>query len=654
MDLNTLDGVLTRTKKADVAPFAVRQAKSIHLSFTDAERAFYDAVTAFCAERYVASGGNGFGAITYQRQVCSSIPAMRELLRTIAAEDDRETIDDGTSWYEDDSERRSLTPAEQELLDNAMTAAHAVGDVDAKYRCFEELIVNLIDDQRVERIMVFSFFRRTIRYLERRLGSRYRVGVIMGGMSLEERAEVVDSFKKGEIQILLASEVGGEGLDFQFCNVLVNYDLPWNPMRVEQRIGRLDRYGQRHEKILIYNLLVEDTVESRIFGRLFERIELFNAAIGDLEAILGEAVSELTKDAMDLRLTAEQQSAKAEKLAQQLIHKKQIEGQLAQGKDALLSNEQYLLDRFGALQRGRAYLTADELANFCTEALERHFPRTRITRSGSRWWLRPDSKFAEYVRREIYGAGADGHLHHVSHVLRPLVRLRSAAEAEQAIGITFEADEGFDDRQLELMSPQHPYVQALVRRSQDESLNRLSVARLRVAASADLDVGSHALVLYKIQSTGLRPLRRLEAVAIPLGRGSPVRMPAEWLGQFLEAMTDAEQRDRPASGSALDRALESGDQLLVDSVQSERNEIEGRQNDLVQLRLASLQFAFEQKRNRLQHAISTVANAAIQRLRRGELANATARHEAQVAALKAQNKIAVTYDRVAVALLDVV
>lgn len=652
MDLNTLDGVMTRTRKADVAPFAVREPHSVSLRFSATERAFYESVTAFCMERYASSGGTGFGAITYQRQVCSSIPAMRDLLGAIAWDDAAAEGEDENSW-DDESGRRPLTSAEQSLLDDAMTAAHAVGDTDSKYRCFEELIARLVEEQGVRRVMVFSFFRRTIHYLHRRLAGRYRVGVIMGGMPLEDRAEVTDSFKRGDVQILLASEVGGEGLDFQFCNVLINYDLPWNPMRVEQRIGRLDRYGQQHDKILIYNLLVEDTVEARIFGRLFERIELFRAAIGDLESILGDTVSALTKAAMDLRLSPAQQAARTEQLAQQLLHRKEHEEQLVQGKDALLSNEQYLLDRFSALQRGRAYLTPEELANFCGEALERHFPGCRLTRSGTRWWLRPNVKFAEYVRREVYEAGADGQLHRTSLVVRPLARLRGSAEADQAIPVTFEADEGFNERQLELLSPQHPYVQALVRCSQQEGMSRLSVARLQAPATGELSRGEYALVLYKLQSTGLRPLRRLEAVAVPLATGTPKRMAPEWLGQFLEAMSESGQRDAPSNAGALDRALASAEQLLVDVKEREREEIESRQNDLVQLRLDSLQFAFERKRERLHHAIATVANQAIKRLRRGELANATARHEAQMVSLREQNRVAVTYDRVAAAIVDV-
>ena len=67
---------------------------------------------------------------------------------------------------------------------------------------------------------------------------------------MRDRQPIIDDFRDGKFELLVASEVASEGLDFEFCNVLVNYDLPWNPMRVEQRIGRLDRFGQKHEKIL--------------------------------------------------------------------------------------------------------------------------------------------------------------------------------------------------------------------------------------------------------------------------------------------------------------------------------------------------------------------------------------------------------------------
>ena len=101
------------------------------------------------------------------------------------------------------------------------------------------------------------------------------------------RFEKIDQFKNGEFDILLSSEVGSEGLDMQFCNVIFNYDLPWNPMRVEQRIGRIDRIGQKAEKLLIFNLVVEGTIEDRIYSRLYDRLGIFESSIGELEPILG-------------------------------------------------------------------------------------------------------------------------------------------------------------------------------------------------------------------------------------------------------------------------------------------------------------------------------------------------------------------------------
>src|SRR3546814_6196007 len=93
-------------------------------------------------------------------------------------------------------------------------------------------------------------------------------------------------------RVLLSSEVASEGDDLRFCRVLVNYDLPWNPMKVEQRIGRIDRFGQQADKISLLNLGHEDTNDHRIFVRLMTRLNIFTRALGGIEAILGDVISE--------------------------------------------------------------------------------------------------------------------------------------------------------------------------------------------------------------------------------------------------------------------------------------------------------------------------------------------------------------------------
>src|SRR5205807_10442628 len=86
-----------------------------------------------------------------------------------------------------------------------------------------------------------------------------------------------------DLDVLVSSEVGCEGLDYEFCDRLVNYDIPWNPMRIEQRIGRIDRFGQQAEKVMIFNFVTPGTVEERIFFRCYERIGIFRDTVGDCE-----------------------------------------------------------------------------------------------------------------------------------------------------------------------------------------------------------------------------------------------------------------------------------------------------------------------------------------------------------------------------------
>ena len=110
-----------------------------------------------------------------------------------------------------------------------------------------------------------------------------------------DRDEAKRRFRAGEADVLLCSEAAAEGLNFQFCGALVNYDMPWNPMRVKQRIGRIDRLGQAHATIRIFNLHYEDTVEADIYRVLRERIRLFEGVVGELQPILARMSGRIAK-----------------------------------------------------------------------------------------------------------------------------------------------------------------------------------------------------------------------------------------------------------------------------------------------------------------------------------------------------------------------
>ena len=134
--------------------------------------------------------------------------------------------------------------------------------------------------------IVFTFSRKTLHYLEQRIGRAYRVGVLHGGVARRERDAVMAAFRHRDFDFLLATKVASEGLDFEFCSAVVNYDLPWNPMEIEQRIGRIDRIGQVEKKLVVWNFHTPGTIEELIRERVHERIKVFERSIGELEPIL--------------------------------------------------------------------------------------------------------------------------------------------------------------------------------------------------------------------------------------------------------------------------------------------------------------------------------------------------------------------------------
>jgi superfamily II DNA or RNA helicase len=310
IELNTLSHVFTRTRKREVQElFPTRRSATVGVTFTAAERAFYDAVTDWALETYAERAAH-LVAATFQRLAASCLPALgRRLTETVRTgvlalgiDEAAELADEGGESIFDDA----LAGEEVELAVEPTAAARLLatwaaygGATDSKYDGFVE-DVRASFAMGADRILVFSYFTGTIDYLAERLGDLklegrpLRVLKLYGPMSSEQRDRAVASFRDdpGPV-LLLSSEVGSEGLDFQFCSRMFNYDLPWNPMRVEQRIGRLDRYGQASEVIHIRNMIVSDTIEERIFHRLYERIRIFESSIGDLEAILGEVEVDL-------------------------------------------------------------------------------------------------------------------------------------------------------------------------------------------------------------------------------------------------------------------------------------------------------------------------------------------------------------------------
>ena len=134
-----------------------------------------------------------------------------------------------------------------------------------------------------------------------------------GSWKTLSREETKRRFRRGDAQVLVCTDAAAEGLNFQFCGALVNFDAPWNPMRVEQRIGRVDRLGARFERLAIVNLMYEDTVETDVYRALRTRIGLFTAVVGKLQPILSSMPQQIA--AATLAAAGDRQQARANLVA---------------------------------------------------------------------------------------------------------------------------------------------------------------------------------------------------------------------------------------------------------------------------------------------------------------------------------------------------
>lgn len=166
--------------------------------------------------------------------------------------------------------------------------------LDVKIEPFIDIIDNLFSEDKDSKVIVFTEFVATQKYLSDFLRAHsYTISLLNGSMSIDERNAVIEEFKT-KTNIFISTDAGGEGLNLQFSNVVINYDLPWNPMKIEQRIGRVDRIGQQRD-VLVYNFILAETVEKRVKDVLEQKLSLILKEIGidKYSDILDNEVSEL-------------------------------------------------------------------------------------------------------------------------------------------------------------------------------------------------------------------------------------------------------------------------------------------------------------------------------------------------------------------------
>ncbi|RFC50803.1 MAG: Superfamily II DNA or RNA helicase, SNF2 family [Verrucomicrobia bacterium] len=376
---NLLSYIVTRSRKRDVEQHpVVREVNTVSVNLRPEEQAFYDDVTKL-VHRYTDERGLSAGFLTVmpQRQVASSMAAACRRLQAVeAANRDDDLSPD--SWNSNTTPAGPLIQSLQEWL-AGRHSARWLRDHDSKYTCFRNAIVQYWADHPNHKVVLFAYFKPTLYYLAERLREEGIASLMLTGDEAGDTQAIVDEFAKPEsARILLSSEVGGEGLDLQFASVLVNYDLPWNPMVVEQRIGRIHRIGQKADRIVVINMICAGTVDERIYDRLYSRLDLFRRTLGDLEAVIGPVINELTRDLLSHRLDPQQQSKRIDSTAVALEGNLLLEEELEKNASVLAAYGDFVINQIAAAHQRGEWIKAEDLETYVLGFFRNSFPATRI------------------------------------------------------------------------------------------------------------------------------------------------------------------------------------------------------------------------------------------------------------------------------------
>lgn len=454
--MSMMNNIFSRTRKREVTTDMSQAERKPHMRkvvLTEEERVEFDRVieeykddnsyTDYWGEEVLTQGG-ALGLVQKKRQVASSVYAY---LNT------ESNLDKGIDEYADYT--------------------------DAK---FEELL-RIIDEvfrHGTKKIVIFALFRKTLKYLQIRF-KQHGFGTLMIHGMVENRIDILDEFKNNpNAHILLSSEVGSEGLDMQFCNSMVNYDLPWNPMVVEQRIGRIDRFGQKSPTVNIYNVIVADSIQEDIYIRLLDRIGIFRGTIGDMEAILDaplerggsvtiqDVYNKLEKELYTSRLTEDEKRRKIAEIELAIANEKESIKHLEEGLDSALTNDAYFKDEINRIQNNNAYVTEIELRNYLESAIRQELTTCSLVK----------------VEKDIYELQLP--LSNPRILLNFLTQnqpegeenatmfrqFRNEIEDKPAIRMTFNQQVAYDNSKLLFMNIYNPIIQACLnyfRKHDDES-----------------------------------------------------------------------------------------------------------------------------------------------------------------------------------------
>ena len=657
-DLHSLAHVMNRTRRRDIGRFTIREPLTVSVDFTPEQRNLYDAVLDFRREVLLQDYGPQVVRLildTLERQAESCINAIGRAAGKIlesggvsvdALTDDPEVVD----LLSEDS---GALPMPSALLDagrKLLAAAEALPDDDPKFSELLAIVSATLQDQAGPgKILVFSFFLNTIDYLRQRLiEAGIRTGVVTGRIADEEREDLRDRFRLGRddpnaVDVLLSSEVGCEGLDYEFCDRLVNYDIPWNPMRIEQRIGRIDRFGQRSDKVLIFNFITPDTVAERVFFRCFERLGVFRDTVGDLEEVLGDVAQGLNRIALDPSLSAEQAEARARQIADNAIRMSEEQRRMDAASGDLLGLDDSFTEEVEDVVESGRFVAEGDLRALIEAFLRQPFLQGKLTEDRATHVHR--LRLGENGRRELVSrvqvldvAGSQS------------AQFARAVEAPGETALTFDQQTAVSRRDLEFVTPVHSLARAAVSywASHDEPL-----LGAFTVASDQVPPGLYVFACEVWETIAVSPDLRLVCLAVSADDGAFAPQLSSQFMTLLPAFKALGAERTDAADVSVGRCIEELDSLSDTGRRGAISDLEASNERLLARKLASLETFHENRRRRVSAELEAATEPRIIRMRTSELSRVQEDFEQRKAALERARQVEVVSRRVAAGLLEV-
>lgn len=562
-----LDDLMIRRMKTDESMvdadgnpmFPDRQIKTVPVELTPEERDLYDDLTEYISAVYTASADTdshtaGFTMVIYQKRLVSSIAAITKSL-----ENRREDLEQKVSIPSGIAEKLNRVDdsaeTEEDILKQLIEAGKSIG-IDSKGEKLRQFIDGILNEDPDEKILLFTEYTDTLEYLRKTVLSDYSTAVIDGSMDQENRRNEIESFRD-EANILLATDAAREGLNLQFAHLMVNYDLPWNPIRIDQRMGRLHRYGQE-ETVKIHNLFIQNTRESDILETLVGKIETIEDDLGKGSDVLGTILDDYdVEGAIMDAVTGERDPQEVEA---------DLDDAIEERKDAVQKIEEEFLiqDKFEADDH-------QEIENLIDLSKEQPIGEDDIEQLVYEFCEEFGGKFKTDRRSSAQG----GHsLHDIS--VPDIISMNTEVD-EHYSGVTFSRSVAIDNPDAELVSLNHPLVQEIIQYCLDGDWIDGQAAAL-VSENSDRTPG--ILATYRlgyISGDGDVPTEDYARVYVdaegdihdemPVISGA---LPSQLATPHPEAYQTAEQVEKMLD-SAREKASEEVEELVED-VQEEREQ----------------------------------------------------------------------------------